>query len=417
MHGPAPSRLAGMDGLRAIAAASVLVYHVWLYALGGDTDRDVVDTAARHLASGVLLFFTLSGLLLYRPFAGALAGERRFPRIGEFGRNRLLRIVPAYWVVLLAAGVVLGVAAIPGAPTAATTGSLVGHPGTLLADLLLVQGYSPSTLLTGLGPAWTLTVELAFYVALPLVSRLALRLARRRGSSVLPFVPPVVFLLAGVVGKLATSAALDGGDPWGRTWAGVLARSLLANADLFAGGMSVAALVALEEAGRLRLPRWWSRAAALAALLLGGAALAVPDGMLGVFAYDSLVALATSCAVSLLVLDGARRWQRARRILERRPLVAVGLASYSVYLWHQPVIDWFTARGAFPVTGAAGLAGATALVALVTGALSTATYAGIERPMLRRKRRAPEPAPAVVIDLRDTIDLTDAPAPSTTPTI
>jgi peptidoglycan/LPS O-acetylase OafA/YrhL len=65
------SRLAGIEGLRAIAASSVLIYHVWLYSNPNGRTAGVgpLDRVLPDFAFGVILFFTLSGFLLYRPFA------------------------------------------------------------------------------------------------------------------------------------------------------------------------------------------------------------------------------------------------------------------------------------------------------------------------------------------------------------
>jgi peptidoglycan/LPS O-acetylase OafA/YrhL len=311
------------------------------------------------------------------------------PGLRSFGRNRLLRIAPAYWVILLLAGLVFGAAVIPHPTSVVATGSLARHPGTLLADLFLVQGYHPKTLLTGIGPAWTLTVEVGFYVTLPIVCALVYRLsARTRSRAKLVFLPPFAFLTVGLCGKLFAVHALGGADGWSHSWPSVLARSFVANADLFAAGMCVAAVAVLVEAGALRLPAWWRPAAWMSAGLVAIAAGFVPGGEFTIYRYDVLVALATALAVSTLVIH-PRIESRLMRFLESRALVASGLVSYSVYLWHQPVIDWMRARSVLPLDGAAGLVVAVGPVGAITAVLSTVTYRFVERPALERKRSDP----------------------------
>src|SRR5215211_1360916 len=109
---PPPSfgaRLTGIEGLRAIAAFSILVSHVWLYTSpgGGQATLGVLDLVLPDLSLGVTLFFALSGFLLYRPFAASVVRAQPMPRVSEYLRNRALRILPAYWVILLLVAVVL----------------------------------------------------------------------------------------------------------------------------------------------------------------------------------------------------------------------------------------------------------------------------------------------------------------------
>jgi peptidoglycan/LPS O-acetylase OafA/YrhL len=91
----------------------------------------------------------------------------------------------------------------------------------------------------------------------------------------------------------------------------------------------------------------------------------------------TVVALAAA-AVVLSILDGGGRVAQA---LAWRPLRAVGLASFSVYLWHLPVFVW--AIRVVPDPGPPRLAFALA----VTAALSTASYLLVERPVMRRRGR------------------------------
>ena len=72
------SRLPGIEGARAVAAASVLVYHCWLFGSPDGTSPRLgpLTGVMPHLALGVILFFSLSGFLLYRPFAAAVLRSR-----------------------------------------------------------------------------------------------------------------------------------------------------------------------------------------------------------------------------------------------------------------------------------------------------------------------------------------------------
>ena len=95
-----------IDGLRAFAAIAVLLTHVSIYsglvAAGGDAAR-----YAQRLEVGVAIFFVISGFVLYRPFLQARLDARELPRVGRYAGRRALRIVPAYWLALTVAAVVL----------------------------------------------------------------------------------------------------------------------------------------------------------------------------------------------------------------------------------------------------------------------------------------------------------------------
>src|SRR5262249_19201306 len=106
-----------------------------------------------YLDVGVAVFFAISGFLLYRQF---LVARRlgRHRRLASYGRGRVLRIVPAYWVALTLAALY---------PT------LVGpftHRWWLFYGFL--QDYSTTDSSHGLPQAWSLSVEVSFYLLLPL---------------------------------------------------------------------------------------------------------------------------------------------------------------------------------------------------------------------------------------------------------
>jgi peptidoglycan/LPS O-acetylase OafA/YrhL len=93
-----PRHFECFDGLRAIAAVSVLLLHTaWT---SGFTSRSSLGIYTSRLEIGVSVFFLISGFLLYRPFAVSHFVGRDQPDAGRFWVRRLLRIVPAYWLAL-----------------------------------------------------------------------------------------------------------------------------------------------------------------------------------------------------------------------------------------------------------------------------------------------------------------------------
>lgn len=380
-------RLSGIEGLRAVAALSVLTYHVWLFTPANGSlpfqlphrgDRLLFD-----LRFGLTLFFVLSGFLLYRPFAAAVVETRPLPSIRRYFRSRALRILPAYWVVLVAAALILQTAVVSWPPF--QTGALT-DPHKLVTDLLLVQNYDPSTIITGIGPAWSLGVEAVFYLLLPVLAAGALQLARRaRRRSVIAcaLVPAAVLLIVGVATHVALAHGLT--NRIGR-WDTAVRLSFPAQADYFSFGMAAAVVhVLVVRRGASIGPRLRTLAALAAVSAIAVTVYFAPMDSNRAQAAGWDTVIATGCATLLLVtcLPGAGR-QRLLGVLEWRPLTAVGLASYSVYLWHTPVI-FLLHRWGVTSHGGLSLLGCFALALATTLALSALSYRFVEKPMLARK--------------------------------
>jgi peptidoglycan/LPS O-acetylase OafA/YrhL len=350
-----------------------------------------------HLSLGVILFFSLSGFLLYRPFAAAVVRGVPLPAIRVYLFNRALRILPAYWVILLATGVLLQAALLRDGPNDMRLGSLAEEPAKLVNHLALIQSYDPETLLTGIGPAWSLVIEVAFYVTLPLLAVLAVILARRattrRGRRLAAFAGPLTLLVIGLFGQVlahyirARSGVAYSG--WGADWYSVLSRSFLANADLFAFGMALAVVHTDVKDGVLTLPKWWRQAAWAGAGLALLATVLITSNTTGIgdAEYDLLATIPCGLLLAIVVLPDpgpTRRWVPS--VLDSRPLVAVGLASYSLFLWHEPLVHLLRERG-LTMEGTSGFFVNLSVLALVAGLLSWVTYRYVELPALSRKSR------------------------------
>lgn len=390
-------RLAGIEGLRAIAAGSIVIVHVWSssmpdgLALGGVGFGDGISS----LSAGLTLFFTLSGFLLYRPFAAAIARRDTHQPFSAYLRNRIIRIAPAYWAILLV------VALIGAASVRASTGDLgIGRltdPFELGLAALLLHDFRPETIVIGIGPAWSLAVEAVFYLALPALVLLAAGLARqarhRRGRVLALLAPPVLLLLIGLSGKLAAAHLLPAGPLAGYNadWHSVVERSFWAQADLFCFGMLVAVLHVEVSDGRIGLPTHWRRmAVALALAVFLPCAWTMNRGEHSYLLQNTGEALAIALLLAAIVIPGraGARPLQAIRVLESPAMVAVGVGSYSLFLWHYPVILWLREQG-LTAGGWSGLALNLVVVAVVAGGLSALTYRFVERPALRRKRRSP----------------------------
>lgn len=359
-------RLAELDGLRGLAALSVLGFHAWLYT------RSHVSTGARthtweyvvgELRLGLVLFFVLSGFLLYGPWIAAALGERDRPRLGGYLRRRAARVLPAYYLALVGS-----VALLWGAT--GTPGVRLPSVGELPLFAVFAQNYFDHPLMTLDPPMWTLVIEVSFYLALPAIGALALAL---RGGRARQALVPLALVGAGVAWNHRISTISDPGP---------LAKVLPAMLPYFALGM----LAALLVHGR-RIPRGWSLA-----LLALGAALVGIDGLwhaseatrgshaLELRVWRDLLAAAGFAALIAVAAHGSGR---LARLPGARPLVALGTVSYGVYLWHVPVLLFLRRVDLLPLSFLPALG--VALV--VTLAIATLSWRFVERPALERAAR------------------------------
>lgn len=386
----------GIEGLRGLAALSVLLHHVNVAPLTGEDRFGPLSRLLNVAGQGLTLFFALSGFLLFLPFAEAILSDNRSPSVAKYFRNRALRILPAYLAIFLLASYVLRTTYSSGHVTAATLDGIppvgpVTDPVLVLANLGVVQTYVPTGIRSGIGPAWSLTVEIVFYLALPALALIAAALARRSSRLLAAVLPAVVFCVVGMVGKAVAQATLEGDSAtarflqqWGPNGHSVLERSFLVHADLFAYGMLAAVVAALVNSGRL--PQRHVRRLAAVGLLAAPVALFLFKGTAVERWTDSCFGISASCLILLTVLPGRSDTTQLARVLEWAPLRSFGLISYSVYLWHVPVISWWESHGLGDQNSLAALVVRAVAVLVTTIALATLTYRFVERPALRRKR-------------------------------
>ncbi len=344
-------RSARIESLRALAALSVLAGHVFVFKLG--TSDDFPHRLAGAGRYGVWLFFALTGYLLFWPFVRRDHGDGGPIDLRRYALNRVLRILPLYYVVV------------------ATLLLLREHGGTFgqwWRFATLSESYFRSTVGTLDTPMWSLVVELQFYALLPLLAWALLRLGR--GS-----LRAAALLLGAVAGaslavwfvKVHAPAAPD------LRWR----YSLPATFFNFTAGMFLAL-------GRAELERRPRRLPGSTALILAAVGLWLVAAQAIRWA-EPLCAVAALLVVAAVVLPV--RESGLVRTLGARPLAAIGVASYSLYLWHVPVIRELNNHARL---GALGLLAAGAALAL---AVAAASYLAVERPFLRLRRRwGPVPA-------------------------
>ncbi len=380
-----------------MAAVSVLLLHTaWI---SGFTERSSWGTYTSRLEIGVSVFFLISGFLLYRPFALSHLSERNPPDLKHFWQRRFLRIVPAYWLALTVLTFVFGVT---------TVGP--GWQGFLIHYFFL-QIYFPTTVFNGITQAWSLCTEVSFYLFLPFYA--ALIALRRRSPQ-----RQLVWELGGLVVLTAISYAFR----WwflhvpiitvrnGKfvaicapncnthpAWPALMPTWLPSYLDLFALGMLLAVVsVWLSERNweptwlRHRLMPWVSWACA--ALVFWAVSHVVADkNILYVITPQANIArqaLYGAFAFFLLLpaVFGPQDKSLVRRLLRSWPIAALGVISYGIYLWHLDLINlflqwtgWHPGKEPYWVLAAVGFA--------LSVGFASASYFGLERPLLRLKGR------------------------------
>lgn len=364
-----------LEGMRAIAAIGVLVTHVAFQTRA--VEIPVLGPVLGRLDLAVALFFALSGFLLWRPWVDAAHRGTGHPSVPRYFRHRVVRIWPAYVVV-----VTLVILLLPEAQGA--------DAQVWLANLTLTQVFVPLTLTAGLTQMWSLSVEIAFYALLPLIGFALLRL---RGSRLRARVPALVLLGALSLGWAWVGTSLPVAD-------GVETKNwVFGHLPWFVAGLVLAEIAGVLErepepgsaSGTSGTGRWMAGTIRLSAnrpLMLGVLVVAYalactriagPTGLGAVteIEFATKMVLGALCGYALLAPlvcnDGPFR------ILTSRVMLALGRWSYGIFIWHVAIL-----AVVFPLFGIVPFSGDTLLVLVITLGLSigvaAASYAFIEEP-------------------------------------
>ena len=333
-----------IDGLRAVAVIPVVLYHFRAPGFGGGF-------------VGVDIFFVISGFLITSLlFSELRAGEFSILRFYE---RRARRIFPALFAVI-AASLAAGTAVffprdlLRLAESAAATALFVSN-----FDFWLQSGYfDVGADLKPLLHTWSLAVEEQFYVVFP---ALLYAMHTRKRVSLLLLVSALAILSFGLsvwaVARYPSAAFYLA--PY-RTW------------ELMLG-----AILALGEFPGLKWP-WVDDLLSVSGLLAIGWAV---FGFTSQTPFPGPNALVPCLGTGALIFAGKRDGGNVQRILASRPLVFVGLVSYSFYLWHWPVHVF-----ANYVLGSSQSIGLTVALILLSFGLAVLSWRFIEQPFRRRQQ-------------------------------
>ena len=312
-------RVPSLTGIRAVAALLVVGTHA-AYTTGKYT-HGFVGLVYSRMEIGVPIFFVLSGYLLFGPWVRAARSGGPAPSLKRYARNRVRRIMPAYLVTVLAAYLIYHFR--DGGPNP-------GHTWWgLFRNLTLTQIYTDHygfvLLHQGLTQMWSLAVEVAFYVALPILAYLLMVVLCRRGWR-------PMLLLAGLAGLFVlglgwmvlvhtTDFLWDGAKLW-----------LPAYLPWFIGGMALTVLAAMG----VRV--YWFVAVPLALVCylivctpIAGEPQTSPTGLAQALVKMVFYAVIATLLIAPLALGEGGRYAR---LLASRPMVWLGEISYEIFLVH-----------------------------------------------------------------------------------
>lgn len=362
----ARGHLPALEGLRGLAAIGIITTHVAFVT------RMSYGTPVRRLYGRldmlVAVFFAKTGFLLWRAHSDHARRDRSGTAraVIPYLRARLVRIMPAYSVLVAVAMVLL-------------PQNRINGPGVWLRNLTLTQIYQRKFLVSGLTHAWSLAVEMAYYLALPALWTGLKNLRGDRARWRLP-----------AVGAFGLSGLLFPLIPWQRLR--ILPRGVNvqilppAFSAWFASGMLLAELATARPGLLARLSRasyarwgWWATGA--------GALLATtstrwfsegfrhPSGREYAARNGLTAAMAFFFLGPVVLAPAGTRF----RVLESPPLQAIGRWSYGIFLWHLIVLHY-----AFPLTRTALWTRRMGVIWPVTVAgsiaVGAASYRFIEEP-------------------------------------
>ncbi|WP_418790887.1 acyltransferase family protein [Phosphitispora sp. TUW77] len=363
--------ITGIDGLRAVAALLVMLFHYYVFAGSPKFTGSFIANAG---SIGVDIFFTISGFVLFLPFASLY--QRREPiLIKDYFSRRFRRILPLYYFNLF---IIV---------TLFTPAFIMQWDKLKLVLISLVFGQNfvlDKSIRTINGVTWTLGLEMLFYILLPFIYKLfvgkrwiygltgALLISYIYKASALYLFNPgwddsyyiqfwVSRQLPGVIQQFALGMAAAS------LWINYRDKNIFSNKYLFS-------MLGLLGFGMLVLGMWFFIKYGSAKYWFGS----------GVYGYIPLLNFNTflSLAAAMVLLSLCNKGTITSKALSWKPLGFLGTISYGIYLWHNPIGKVFN--------NAIGLhQDKLFLLLLIAGtttiAISTLSYCFIEKPFIKRQ--------------------------------
>lgn len=354
-----PGKLVGFDSIRGIAAFLVFIFHFWGLNLVGDVKIGGVDLTAFFDSGhvGLDVFFVLSGFLIFRSVYKNGVGLRYFLR-------RFLRIAPIYYFSILVVVIFL------------VPGLLMTRDGwwDILSHFFFFQSFSAETYY-GINPVlWSLSVEMIFYLFLPLFFLFTGRKMHR--------------LILGMVAMALVSYwfrdwVMQFYDGWDWQERVIYTENFVGRLDQFAFGMLSSYLV-------IKFAKNKSFLLKILSIVIGVAGVfgiyyglntfhTLSSGFRDVYFLQMFLHSIIALSAAAIMFALAVTFKYVKAVVAFKPLGWLGVISYSFYIWH-----FVVAEKVAPLE--MGIYWKFLLTFVLITALSTATYFLIEKPFLRMKK-------------------------------
>ncbi|WP_433022329.1 acyltransferase family protein [Kribbella sp. CA-294648] len=364
-------RFPALDGLRAIGAVAVLTTHVGFQS--GDALNGPFAGLLSRLDIGVAIFFAISGFLLYRPHVVAWFEETEPPHLLPYLRNRALRILPALWIAVILAALLV--------PNDKPVDWVY-----YLHHAFFTQIYVNGPTVHGLTQLWSLAAEVSFYLLLPFLAKLLTSYERPTRRAV-RWRLAVLFGLT-LLGPIWMGSITATGNPLAGLW-------LPGYIGWFAVGMGFALWQVARASGRLnpslldtlvKIPGTvWGIAVAL--FLIASSPIVGPYGLslpsVGQAVMKSLLYTGIAACVVFPAITPTRR---TVAVLGGKAGHFAGDISYGVFVYHlivlslvQQIFGQTLFGGSFAALFWPTLAASVAVAAV--------SYYGMERPIMRWGRK------------------------------
>jgi len=360
-------RFDALEAYRGVAALLIVIFHAYQHSRVGQTyvyEGTPLHVILRNLDSSVAVFLALSGFLIFLPFAQSFLGQHPSPSARGFLLRRAIRIVPLYYVAIL------------------LVWTLRFSGGSeqwldLLQHLTFTQIFDSRHIFWTIGPAWSLAVEVLFYLSVALTAPLLQYLCGHLQTQI----QRATLLTGLLVTLMATSLVYKG-------WAFYLARipeenyavyyGFLAKADLFALGMLLAVVVALVR-GRWQMGQWQATLWRVGGLILFGVAFILREHSEFVYLFfHTVCGLAfIFLLVSTVLEERGSIWNRT---LSQPVFKFLGLISYSVYLWHEPIMLELSKPGRLTFDTSSAFLASTLIFLIFVILAGIISYYAIEYP-------------------------------------